>query len=122
MVLVDLKKNATRLMKSYIEDCVDEIQYDRLGSLVGIKKGESSLKVLITGHIDEIGFLVKDIDEGGFIKVQPIGGWMGQNLPSSLMCITTRDGQEIKGVFGSEPPHGKTDAEKNKVVILKMLL
>ena len=79
------EKNATRLMKSYIEDCVDEIQYDRLGSLVGIKKGEGSLKVLITGHIDEIGFLVKDIDEGGFIKVQPIGGWMGQNLPSSLM-------------------------------------
>lgn len=110
------EKNATRLMKSYIEDCVDEIQYDRLGSLIGMKKGQGSLKVLLTGHVDEIGFLVKDIDEGGFIKVQPIGGWMGQNLPSSLMCITTRDGQEIKGVFGSEPPHGKTDAEKNKVI------
>ena len=41
---------------------------------------------------------------------------MGQNLPSSLMCITTRDGREIKGVFGSVPPHGKSLEERNKVV------
>lgn len=110
------EKQATRLMKSYIEDCVDEIQYDQLGSLIGIKNGQSDLKVLLTGHVDEIGFIVKDIDEGGFIKVQPVGAWMGQNLPSSLMAITTRDGREIKGVFGSVPPHGKSVEERNKVV------
>lgn len=113
------EKQATRLMKSYIEDCVDEIDYDQLGSIIGVKKGQGPLRLLITGHIDEIGFIVKDIDEGGFIKVQPVGGWMGQNLPSSLMCITTRDNQEIKGVFGSTPPHGKTAEEKNKVVAPK---
>lgn len=110
------EKQATRLMKSYIQDCVDEIQYDNLGSLIGIKKGTGSLKVLLTGHIDEIGFIVKDIDEGSFIKVQPVGGWMGQNLPSSLMVITTRDGREIKGVFGAPSPHGKTLEERKKVV------
>ena len=110
------EKQATRLMKSYIEDCVDEIKYDQLGSLVGIKKGTGPLKMLITGHIDEIGFIVKDIDEGGFIKVQPVGGWMGQNLPSSLMVITTRDGKEIKGVFGAPSPHGKSVEERKKVV------
>lgn len=110
------EKQATRLMKSYIEDCVDDIQYDRLGSIVGIKNGNGPLKVLLTGHIDEIGFIVTDIDDGGFIKVQPVGGWMGQNLPSSLMCITTRDGKEIKGVFGAPSPHGKTMEERKKVV------
>ena len=46
------EKQATRLMKSYIEDCVDEIKYDQLGSLVVIKKGTGPLKMLITGHID----------------------------------------------------------------------
>jgi len=110
------EKRATRMMKSYIQDYVDEIQYDRLGSLVGIKKGIGNLKILLTGHIDEIGFIVKDIDENGFIKVQPVGGWMGQNLPSSLMCLTTREGKEIRGVFGSVPPHGKSVEERNKVV------
>lgn len=110
------EKEATRMMKSYIENYVDEIQYDNIGSLIGIKKGTSDLKLLLTGHIDEIGFLVSDIDENGYIKVQPVGGWMGQNLPSSLMVITTRTGKEIQGVFGSVPPHGKTVEERNKVV------
>ncbi len=110
------EKQATRLMKSYIQDCVDDVQYDRLGSLIGVKKGTGQLKVLLTGHIDEIGFIVKDIDDGGFIKVQPVGGWMGQNLPSSLMMITTREGKEIKGVFGSLAPHGKSLEERKKVV------
>lgn len=109
------EKQATRVMKSYIEDCVDEIEYDNLGSLIGIKKGTGQLKVLLTGHIDEIGFLVKDIDEQGFIHVIPVGGWMGQNLPSSLVVITTRERNEIKGVFGSMAPHGKTAEEMNKV-------
>lgn len=110
------EKHATRMMKAYIEDCVDEIQYDQLGSLVGIKKGTGDLKVLLTGHIDEIGFVVKEIDESGYIKVQAVGGWMGQNLPSSLMTITTRENQNIKGVFGTVPPHGSTPEERNKVV------
>lgn len=113
------EKKATRVMKKYMEDSADEITYDNLGSIIGIKKGKGPLKVLLTGHIDEIGFIVKEIDDNGFIRVQPVGGWMGQNLPSSLMTITTRDDKEILGVFGSEPPHGKTPEERNKVVAPK---
>ncbi len=110
------EKEATRVMKSYIEDCVDEIQYDTLGSIIGVKKGSEDIKVLLTGHIDEIGFIVKEIDDKGYIKVNPIGGWMGQNLPSSLMTITTRAGKEIIGVFGSPSPHGKTPEQRKQVV------
>ena len=110
------EKEATRVMKKYVEDYADEIVYDNLGSLVAIKKGTSDLKVLITGHIDEIGFIVKEIDKDGYVKVHPVGGWMGQNLPSSLMNITTRTGKEIKAVFGSVPPHGQTAEARNKVV------
>lgn len=110
------EKQATRMMKSYIEDCTDEILYDTLGSIIGVKKGSEDIKVLLTGHIDEIGFIVKEIDDNGYIKVNPIGGWMGQNLPSSLVTITTREGKEITGVFGSPSPHGKTPEERKKVV------
>lgn len=113
------EKKVTRIMKKYMEDCTDEIIYDNLGSIVGIKKGMGPLKVLLTGHVDEIGFIVREIDDQGFIHVQPVGGWMGQNLPSSLMTITTRDDKEILGVFGSTPPHGKTLEERNKVVAPK---
>lgn len=110
------EKKATRVMKDYMKDSADEIVYDNLGSIIGVKKGKGPLKVLLTGHIDEIGFIVKEIDEQGFIHVHPVGGWMGQNLPSSLMVITTRDDREIPGVFGSVPPHGKSVEERNKVV------
>lgn len=113
------EKKATRVMKKYMEDSADEIIYDNLGSIVGVKKGKGPLKVLLTGHIDEIGFIVRDIDEQGFIYVQPVGGWMGQNLPSSLMVITTRDDKEVYGVFGSPSPHGKTLEERNKVIAPK---
>ncbi len=40
------EKQATRVMKAYLEDCVDEFQYDNLGSLVAVKKGTGNLKVL----------------------------------------------------------------------------
>lgn len=113
------EKKATRVMKKYMQDSADEIVYDNLGSIVGIKKGTGALKVLLTGHIDEIGFIVREIDDQGFIHVQPVGGWSGANLPSSLMTITTRDDKEILGVFGSVPPHGKTPEERNKVTAPK---
>lgn len=110
------EKLVTRVMKGYLEDCCDEIMYDRLGSIVGVKKGSEDIKLLLTGHVDEIGFVVSDIDERGYICVTPIGGWMGQNLPSSLMTITTREGKNITGVFGSLSPHGKTPEERKKVI------
>lgn len=98
------EKRATRVMKEYLEDCVDEFQYDNIGSLLAIKKGTGNLKVLMTGHVDEIGFVVKGIDEHGYIKVHPLGGWFPKNVSSSLMQITTREGKEIKAVFGASMP------------------
>ncbi len=99
------EKQVTRLMKSYLEESVDEFSYDGLGSLIAMKQGQNPFKILLTAHVDEIGFLVKDIDENGFIKVQPVGGWNVQNLPSSLMTITTREGKEVKGVFALLSSH-----------------
>ncbi len=110
------EKEATRVMKSYMEGYVDEIIYDNLGSIVGIHKGTSDLKVLIAGHIDEIGFIIKEIDSDGYVKVHPVGGWMGQVIPAHKMTITTRDGKKVEAVFGSKPPHGATMEERMKVV------
>lgn len=109
------EKQVTRVMKDYLTDCADDFLYDRLGSLVAVKKGKGPLKVLLTGHVDEIGFVVKDIDEHGYIKVHPLGGWFGKNISSSLMMITTRDGKEIRAVFGGSLPRSG-DPEKRKLV------
>ncbi len=109
------EKNATRVMKAYMEDSVDEIMYDNLGSVVGVKKGTGDLKFAIAGHIDEIGFVVKEITKQGYIKVHPIGGWRGQTIPAHTCYITTREGKDILGVFGSDLLGAKTPEERNRV-------
>lgn len=112
------EKEATRVMKEYTSDCVDEIMYDNLGSFVGVKKGTNGLKFLIAGHIDEIGFVVRDISPEGYIRVHPIGGWNGQTLPAHTAILTTREGKELIGVFAFDNWQfvGKDPAARNQAM------
>ena len=99
------EKEATRVMKSYLEGYCDEIQYDYLGSLVAHKKGVGP-KVLLTGHIDEIGFCVKEITEDGYLRVHPLGGWNTRNMMAEPVTITTREGKKLPGIIGTDPKPG----------------
>lgn len=103
------EKEATRVMKSYLEGNCDEILYDRLGSLVAHKSG-CGPKVLFTGHIDEIGFVVKEITEDGFLRIHPIGGWNTHNMLAQPVTITTREGKKCPGIIGeTKKPGTKRD-------------
>lgn len=110
------EKEASRVMKSYIEPLSDEITYDHLGSLIAYKKGKGGPKLMLSGHIDEIGFVVRSIDDKGFIKLAPIGGWWGHVLLSQPVIITTRSGEKFTGIVGSKPPHGLPVEVRNKVI------
>ncbi len=73
------EKDVRNIMKEYINDFVDEINTDKLGSLICKKIGnENGPKVMLAGHMDEIGFLVANIDDNGFITFQTLGGWNGK--------------------------------------------
>ncbi len=113
------EKEASRVMKSYIEPFADEISYDQLGSLIAYKKGSEKVKLMLSGHIDEIGFVVRSIDDKGFIKLAPIGGWWGHVLLSQPVIITTRDGHKYTGIVGSKPPHGLAPEVRAKVIDVK---
>lgn len=111
------EKEASRMMKSYIEPVCDEISYDQLGSLIALKKGSGNgPKLMLSGHLDEIGFVVRSIDDKGFIKLAPIGGWWGHVLLSQPVLITTRKGDRITGIVGSRPPHGLPAEVRAKVI------
>lgn len=101
----------SRVMKSYMEGHVDEIGYDNLGSIYGVQKGngngpEVAPKVAIFGHMDEVGFYVKSIEDSGYIRVQYAGGFWTHVLLDQEVIITTREGREIYGVLGFVPAHG----------------
>ena len=98
-----------------------EVSEDKLGSLVCRKTGSATEpRLLIAGHMDEIGFMVKMISKEGFIRFTTLGGWPVQVLPAQLVNIVTSRGV-VGGVIGSKPPHLMTEDERKKPVERKDL-
>jgi endoglucanase len=67
------EERVTQYIIDEIKDYVDEIEVDKMGSLIARKKGDGS-KVMVAGHMDQIGLMVTDIDDNGFVRVTNIGG------------------------------------------------
>lgn len=107
-------------MKKELEKYSDELIQDNLGSIFGVKKG-SGPKVMVAGHMDEVGFMVTQITENGMIRFQPLGGWWNQVLLAQRVQIMTENGPVI-GVIGSVPPHLLTDAQRKKPMEIKNML
>lgn len=106
------------IVRKYLEP-LGKLSGDRLGSLICRKNGSSaSPTVMLAGHMDEIGFMVKHITDEGFIKFLPLGGWFDQVLLGQRVVIMTCKG-DIVGVIGVKPPHLISREEREKVVKLK---
>jgi len=92
------------------------IEQDRLGSIVCRKNGKTETpRIMMAGHMDEIGFIVKLVTEEGFIKFSPIGGWWGHVLLAQRVVIKTQKG-DIPGLIGSKPPHILSEEERKKLI------
>lgn len=85
----------------------DEVRTDSLGSVIGTKRGRDDVRVMIAAHTDEIGFLVKYIDEKGFLRLQTLGGHDPANMVSQRVLVTTADGATLRGALqpARKPPH-----------------
>jgi endoglucanase len=93
-----------------------KIEYDRLGSIVARKQGtKPEPRIMIPGHMDEIGFMVRLITDQGFIKFAPLGGWPDQEVLSQRVVIRGRNGY-VPGLIGSKPPHLMPQEERTKLV------
>ncbi len=68
------EEKAMLTLKKYLAPYVDEMYTDPLGNLIGYKKGASGKKVMLSAHMDQIGMIVLDIDERGFLRFAPVGG------------------------------------------------
>jgi len=107
----------SRIIKDYMAEYADEILTDKLGSVVFVTKGESERpRVLLAGHVDEVGFIVSGIDEKtGFLTFDTLGGWWDQVLLSQRVIVRTEKG-DIHGVIAAKPPHLLPAEERKKVL------
>lgn len=100
------------LVLAQLKPLVDDIEVDNMGNVLALKKGTSRKKIMIAAHLDELGFMVKHIDEQGYIRFDPLGGYDPKTLSAQRVLIHGK--KEVKGVMGTKPIHKMTAAERGK--------
>lgn len=109
-------------MRSQIEPLVDEVIQDGLGSLFGVRYNEEKgPKVMVAGHMDEVGFMVTSVTDKGMLRFQTLGGWWSQVLLAQRVHVVTKKGP-ITGVIASIPPHLLDESQRNKPMAIKNMM
>ncbi|MCL6515429.1 MAG: M42 family metallopeptidase [Alicyclobacillus sp.] len=110
------EQQVRKQMEAYLAPLSETLVRDRFGGVVGRKTGDpNGPRVLVAGHLDEIGMMVTRITEEGFLHFQTLGGWWSQVMLAQRVVVLTRQGERV-GVIGSKPPHVLPAEERNKVV------
>ena len=104
-----------RVVIDAIADKVDELQVDHLGNVIARQKGAQypDFKVMVSAHMDEVGFMITHIDDGGLLHFTKVGGIDDRVLPAKVVRIGR---SEIRGVISVKPVHLTDQAERNKVI------
>jgi len=97
-----------------------EMNTDKLGSIF-CEHGSRGPKVLLAGHMDEIGFLVQNITADGFVQFVAVGGWWTHTLLSQRVQILNSHGEKVIGVVSSKPPHFLPEAQRKAVMAIEAL-
>ena len=114
------EEEIAKIITRELKDVADEIETDVLGNVIATKKGEKKAPtVMLAAHMDEIGLMVKYIDDKGYIYFSVIGGINDQMLMNQTVTVRSSVGEDVIGVIGSKPPHITPPEERNKVVKAK---
>ncbi len=102
----------------------DEVTVDSMGSLIGVRKprpetgkaAKKPVRVMLAAHMDQIGFLVRHIDECGYLRLNPVGGFDARNLFARKVRVCTAHG-DLPGIMNAsgKPIHIASDADKKKI-------
>lgn len=98
------EKHVQHLFIDYVKPYSDDIIKTRLGSVIAVKKGTSDMKILLSGHADEISLMVNYIDSDGFIYFKEMGGFDAVLLPGMRVNIY-HENEVVKGIVGRVPLH-----------------
>jgi endoglucanase len=105
------------LVLAQVKKYADSVSIDNMGNVTVVKKGKNSKKkVMIAAHMDEIGFMVNHIDDKGFLRFVPLGGFDPKTLTAQRVIVHGK--KDLVGVMGCKPIHVMSAAEREKVVPL----
>lgn len=107
------ESEAQAVVDQHLKPAADDYQTDPLGQRVAILNPQGSPSVLLTGHMDELGFIITYVDERGFLYFDTIGGIDLNTIAGRRVEILTRDGI-VKGVTGKRAIHLLSPEERKK--------
>ena len=111
---------AQRGIKEYLKKYVDKIYGDRVGNLYAVINPDSPFKIMLAGHIDQIGFQITHIDKNGYLWFLPLGGFDVTTLPGKRVKVSGKKGV-IPGVIGKKAIYLMKPEERKKVPEMEKL-
>src|SRR5262249_2090684 len=107
-----------------LKPLVTSISTDAMGNVIGVRKGKGSgPKVMLAAHMDEIGFMVRFVDDKGFIRIQPVGGFDARVPVAQRVWVHGCKGNTLRGTLmpAAKPIHMLTPEEAGKPAKLEDL-
>jgi putative aminopeptidase FrvX len=93
-----------------------KVSHDRLGNIICTKTGAAPQpRIMIPGHMDEIGFVVNGVTDDGYLRFSPLGGWWEHVIVAQRVLVRSRKG-DLVGIVGSKPPHILSPEERTKLI------
>ncbi|MCA9797007.1 MAG: M42 family metallopeptidase [Candidatus Eremiobacteraeota bacterium] len=107
------EQDVQQLFRQRIKACCQRLDTDRLGSVVAVRNPKGSPRILLDAHADEIAFVVKHIDEQGFLHLAASGGWDAEVVVGQRVLVHGIEGPR-PGVIGKKAIHLMDEAERSK--------
>lgn len=105
------------VLKAELESIADETQVDKLGNIIFWHRGKKNMPlIMLAAHVDEVGFLVRYIDDQGYLRIHA-WGVVPNILPGQRLLLRGRKG-DLSGIIGTKPPHIMNEEERKKPVVL----
>ena len=106
------EKKVREFIISQISDYCDEIKIDAIGNVIALKKGIQDKKIMLAAHMDEVGFIISEITDKGFLKFKTVGGIDVRTFLAKRLKIGEN---EVLGVIGMKAVHLQKKSEKDEV-------
>jgi endoglucanase len=109
------EEEVRKMIRKRVAPLADHLEEDALGNLTAWKNGESDKIVMLDAHTDEVGIIISHIEEKGFLRFAPLGGWDGRLFPGARVTLRGMNG-DLSAVVGFAPPHITKPEERSRAI------